>query len=45
MGMLLAIHLGSVLGLFVSLPYGRLAHAPYRAAALWRAAMERMDGL
>jgi citrate/tricarballylate utilization protein len=40
MGMLLATHLGCVVGLFATLPYGKFAHAPYRAAALLRAAME-----
>ena len=41
MGLLLAVHLGCVTGLFVALPYGKFAHAPYRAFALLRAAMER----
>jgi citrate/tricarballylate utilization protein len=41
MGLLLAVHLGCVTGLFVTLPYGKFAHAPYRAFALLRAAMER----
>lgn len=40
MGLLLALHLGSVLGLFATLPYGKLIHGPYRAAALLRAALE-----
>ncbi len=44
MGMLLAIHLGCVVGFFASLAHGKFAHAPYRAAALLRAAMERNDG-
>jgi len=34
MGVLLAAHLGIVLALFVSLPYGKLVHGLYRAAAL-----------
>lgn len=41
MGILLALHLGTVLGFFVALPHGKFAHAPYRAAALLRAALER----
>ncbi len=41
MGLLLAAHLGSVAGLFATLAYGKFAHAPFRMAALLRAAMER----
>jgi len=41
MGLLLALHLGTVLGFFVALPHGKFAHAPYRAAAVLRAALER----
>jgi citrate/tricarballylate utilization protein len=37
----LAIHLGAVLALFVTLPYCKLAHGAFRAAALLRAAVER----
>jgi len=37
---LLALHLGFVCGLFVMLPASKLLHAPFRAAALWRAAAE-----
>ncbi len=36
MGMLLVIHLGFVLALFVSLPYGKFVHGLYRFAALVR---------
>jgi citrate/tricarballylate utilization protein len=32
---LLALHLGSVLALFVTLPYGKFVHGFYRIAALW----------
>jgi citrate/tricarballylate utilization protein len=35
MGRLLALHLGSVLALFVTLPYGKFVHGLYRLAALW----------
>lgn len=38
---LLAVHLGAVLALFVTLPYGKFAHAPMRAAALLKWAIER----
>ena len=41
MGLLLATHLGCVVGLFATLAYGKFAHAPFRMAALLRAAMER----
>ncbi|NIO10408.1 MAG: tricarballylate utilization 4Fe-4S protein TcuB [Deltaproteobacteria bacterium] len=40
MGTLLAIHLGVVAGLFLTLPYGKFAHAVYRYAALVRNAIE-----
>jgi len=40
MGVLLAAHLGAVLGLFLTLPYGKFVHALYRAAALERFAIE-----
>jgi citrate/tricarballylate utilization protein len=35
MGRLLALHLGAVLALFVTLPYGKFVHGLYRLAALW----------
>ncbi|HET7826680.1 MAG TPA: tricarballylate utilization 4Fe-4S protein TcuB [Anaeromyxobacter sp.] len=41
MGVLLLVHLGVVLGLFVTLPYGKFVHALYRYAALARWAVER----
>jgi citrate/tricarballylate utilization protein len=37
----LAVHLGCVLALFVTLPYGKFAHVPYRVAALLKHAIER----
>ncbi|SFM45088.1 citrate/tricarballylate utilization protein [Ectothiorhodospira mobilis] len=41
MGLLLALHLGTVLGFFVMIPYSKFVHGAYRAASLLRAAMER----
>jgi citrate/tricarballylate utilization protein len=40
MGGLLAAHLGMILGLFLTMPYGKFAHAVYRTAALVRFAIE-----
>ena len=36
MGFVLAIHLGFVLALFLTLPYGKFVHAIYRLLALVR---------
>jgi citrate/tricarballylate utilization protein len=44
MGMLLAIHLGFVMGLFLSLPYGKFVHGLYRFLALVKYAGERRNG-
>jgi len=41
MGILLAIHLGTVLALFIVLPYSKFVHGIYRLASLIRYAMER----
>lgn len=41
MGVLLAVHLGFVLGLFFSLPYGKFVHGLYRFLALVKYAGER----
>ena len=38
---LLAVHLGCVMALFLTLPYGKFAHAGYRVAALLKWAIER----
>jgi citrate/tricarballylate utilization protein len=40
MGTLLAVHLGLVLALFLTIPYGKFVHAVYRYGALVRHAME-----
>jgi len=37
----LCVHLGSVLALFLMLPYGKFAHAVYRVAALLKWSIER----
>jgi citrate/tricarballylate utilization protein len=41
MGMLLALHLGVILALFLALPYSKFVHGIYRSAALLRNAAER----
>jgi citrate/tricarballylate utilization protein len=41
MPLLLALHLGLVMGLFVTLPYGKFAHGIYRSAALLKWAIEK----
>ena len=41
MGVLLAAHLGAVMALFITLPYGKFVHAVYRFAALVRYHVER----
>jgi citrate/tricarballylate utilization protein len=38
---LLAVHLGVVMALFLTLPYGKFAHAVYRCAALLKYQIER----
>jgi citrate/tricarballylate utilization protein len=41
MGTLLVIHLGFVMALFLTLPYGKFVHGVYRSAALVKYALER----
>jgi citrate/tricarballylate utilization protein len=41
MGVALAGHLGVVMALFLTLPYGKAAHAPFRLAALLKWAVEK----
>ncbi|WP_144290113.1 tricarballylate utilization 4Fe-4S protein TcuB [Ideonella sp. A 288] len=41
MALLLALHLGCVMALFITMPYGKFAHGAYRAAALLKWAIER----
>lgn len=43
MGVLLAVHLGFILALFLLLPYSKMIHGAYRTAALLRAAIEGRD--
>jgi citrate/tricarballylate utilization protein len=41
MALLLALHLGVVMALFATLPYGKFAHGIYRSASLFKAAIEK----
>ncbi|NPT36477.1 tricarballylate utilization 4Fe-4S protein TcuB [Paraburkholderia xenovorans] len=41
MSLLLAVHLGVVMGLFLTLPYGKFAHGIFRSAALLKYAIEK----
>jgi citrate/tricarballylate utilization protein len=41
MALLLAVHLGVVMALFLTLPYGKMAHGFYRCAALLKFALEK----
>jgi citrate/tricarballylate utilization protein len=45
MGTLLALHLGAVFALFITLPYGKFVHGLYRVAALVRYAQERRGAM
>lgn len=44
MGILLAIHLGVVMALFLTIPYGKFAHGFYRCASLLKWAIEKRRG-
>jgi citrate/tricarballylate utilization protein len=41
LALLLAVHLGVVMALFVTLPYGKFAHGIFRSAALLKWAIEK----
>jgi citrate/tricarballylate utilization protein len=41
MGLLLAVHLGVVMGLFLTMPYGKFAHGIFRIAALLKYSIEK----
>jgi citrate/tricarballylate utilization protein len=41
MALLLAVHLGTVMALFATMPYGKFAHGIYRSAALLKWSIER----
>ncbi len=41
MPLLLSLHLGAVMALFLTLPYGKFAHAVYRSLALLKWALEK----
>jgi len=43
MGVLLALHLGAVFALFITMPYGKFVHGLYRFLALVRYARERRN--
>ncbi len=45
LGLLLAVHLGVVFSLFLTMPYGKFVHGLYRFAALCRFAMSKRHGL
>ncbi|MFS2115599.1 tricarballylate utilization 4Fe-4S protein TcuB [Herbaspirillum frisingense] len=45
MAALLALHLGCVMALFLTLPYGKFAHGIYRSAALLKSAIEKRQPL
>jgi citrate/tricarballylate utilization protein len=44
MGLLLAVHLGTVMAFFLTMPYGKFAHGVFRSASLLKNAVDkRMD--
>jgi citrate/tricarballylate utilization protein len=45
MGLLLAVHLGTVMALFLTMPYGKFAHGIFRSAALLKWNVEKRQPL
>jgi citrate/tricarballylate utilization protein len=45
MALMLAVHLGVVMALFATLPYGKFAHGVFRCAALFKWAIEKRQPL
>ena len=45
MGTLLVVHLGTVAGLFLTLPYGKFAHVAFRFSALLQNSIEGAETL
>ena len=41
MGVMLVVHLGVVMALFITMPYGKFVHGFYRLLAVYRNALER----
>jgi citrate/tricarballylate utilization protein len=41
LGVLLVVHLGIIMSLFLTLPYGKFVHALYRVGALYKYALEK----
>ena len=41
MALLLCLHLGAVMALFLTMPYGKFAHGFFRSASLLRYAVEK----
>jgi len=41
MATLLTVHLGFVMGFFLTMPYGKFAHGLYRVAALLKNSIEK----
>ena len=43
LALLLCLHLGAVMALFATLPYGKFAHGVFRSASLLRHAVEKRE--
>jgi len=43
LALLLCLHLGAVIALFATMPYGKFAHGVYRTAALLRYGAEKRE--